>query len=174
MMTYAQIESDSKEIISSIGSTEREAPSFFGMFSKVKYHFLTYCILGAMSYFSLPEPKSIGLWLFFVVFGLFHWLVIFSLTASYANLFNMIKAERLRSLELTKVISRKVRAYGIVWFAAITTCGLVGVFTEWSVLPLVIGNFIATFLIFIVFNMDISRYQMAAIIGAVKALRYKQ
>ncbi|WP_325954990.1 hypothetical protein [Pantoea anthophila] len=37
MMTYTQIEKDAKEIISAIGTTEREIPSFFGMFSKVKY-----------------------------------------------------------------------------------------------------------------------------------------
>ena len=173
MMTYTQIEKDSKEIIDSIGSSDREVPSFFGMFSKVKYHFIAYCVLGVLSYFSLPQPKNVGLWLFFVAFGIFHWLVIFSFTASYASLFNMIRSDKLKSLELTKLISGKVRAYGVVWFVALVTCGLAGVLTEWSILPLVIGNFVATFLIFIVFNMDISRYQVSSIIGAVKAVRNK-
>lgn len=173
MMTYAKIERDSKEIISSIGSTESEVPSFFGMFSNVKYHFFAYCIFGAMSYFSLPQPKNIALWLFFVTFGIFNWLVIFSLTASYASLFNMIGADKLKSLELAKVIKGKVRSYGLVWFVAIIVFGLASVLTEWSILPLVIGNFIAVFLIFIVFNMDISRYQVPAMIGAAKAARNK-
>lgn len=173
MMTYAQIEKDSKEIIESIGSVDMEIPSFFGMFSKVKYHFFAYFLLGALSYFSLPQPKNIGLWLFFVAFGIFHWLVIFSFTASYASLIKMIGADKLKSLELTKLISKKIRAYGLVWFVALVTCGLAGVLTEWSILPLVIGNFVATFLIFVVFNMDISRYQVSSIIGAVKGLRNK-
>lgn len=173
MMTYSQIERDSKEIIIAIGSTEKEVPSFFGMFSKVKYHFIAYCIFGALSFFSLPQPKSIGLWLFFVAFGMFHWLVILSLTSSYANLFNMIGADKLKRLELAKVITGKVRAYGVVWFAAIVAFGLSSILTEWSILPLVAGNFVATFLLFIIFNMDISRYQVPAIIGAVKAVRNK-
>lgn len=173
MMTYAQIEKDSREIIESIGSADIEIPSFFGVFSKVKYHFFAYVVLGALSYFSLPQPKNIGLWLFFVGFGVFHWLVIFSFTASYASLIKMIGTDKLKSLDLTKVISGKVRAYGLVWFVALVTCGLAGVLTEWSILPLVIGNFFATFLIFVVFNMDISRYQVSSIIGAVKAVRKK-
>jgi len=104
---------------------------------------------------------------------MFHWFVILSLTSSYTNLFNMIEVEKLKSLELAKVISGKVKAYGVIWFAAIVVFGLSGVLTEWSILPLVMGNFIATFLLFIVFNMDISRYQVSTIIGAVKAIRNK-
>ncbi len=173
MMTYTQIERDAKEIILAIGSSENEVPSFFGMFSKVKYHLFAYFAFAALSFFSLPEPKSIGLWLFFVAFGIFHWLVILSLTSSYANLFNMIGGEKLKSLELARVISGKVRAYGVVWFATIVVFGLSSVLTEWSILPLVIGNFIATLILFIVFNMDISRYQVSTIIGAVKVVRNK-
>lgn len=173
MMTYTQIEKDAQEIISAIGTTEREVPSFFGMFSKVKYHLFAYCAFSALSFFTLPQPKNISLWLFFVAFGMFHWLVILSLTSSYTNLFNMIEEEKLKSLELAKVISGKLRAYGVIWFAAIVVFGLSGVLTEWSILPLVMGNFIATFLLFIVFNMDIARYQVSTIIGAVKAIRNK-
>lgn len=173
MMTYAQIERDSKEIVSSIGSAEREVSGFFGMFNNVKYHFFSYCIFGAISYFSLPQPKNLALWLFCVAFGMFHWLVMFSLTASYASLFNMIGEDKLKSLELAKVIKGKFRAYGLVWFIAIIFFGLPSVLTEWSILPLVIGNFVAVFLIFIVFNMDISRYQVSAMIGAAKAARNK-
>ena len=173
MMTYAQIERDAKEIINNIGTTEREVPSFFGMFSKIKYHLFVYCAFGALSFFTLPQPKSIGLWLFFVAFGMFHWLVILSLTSSYVNLFNIIGEEKLKSLELARVISGKVRAYGVVWFAAIVVFGLSSVLTEWSILPLVMGNFIVTLLLFIVFNMDVSRYQISTIIGAVKAVRSK-
>lgn len=173
MMTYAQIERDSKEIINSMNSAEREVPSFFGMFGKVKYHFFAYCLLGGLSYFSLPQPKNVGLWLFFVAFGLFHWLVIFSFTASYASLFNMVRTEKLKNLELAKVITRKIKAYGTVWFILLVSCGLLGVVTEWSILPLVIGNLVTTFLIFIIFNMDISRYQIPAIVGAVKSLKIK-
>jgi len=173
MMTYTQIEKDAQEIIGAIGTTEREVPSFFGMFSKVKYHLFAYCAFSALSFFTLPQPKNVSLWLFFVAFGMFHWFVILSLTSSYTNLFNMIEVEKLKSLELAKVISGKVKAYGVIWFAAIVVFGLSGVLTEWSILPLVMGNFIATFLLFIVFNMDISRYQVSTIIGAVKAIRNK-
>jgi hypothetical protein len=171
MMTYAQVEKDSKKIIDSINLTEREVSSFFGMFSKIKYHFFAYCLLGGLSYFSLPQPQNIGLWLFFVAFGVFHWLVIFSFTASYASLFNMIGSEKIKDLELAKIITKKLRAYGVVWFVLLVAFGLVGVVTEWSILPLVIGNFITTLLIFFVFNVDMSRYQIPAIIGVIKSIK---
>ncbi|QHM74016.1 hypothetical protein [Mixta intestinalis] len=173
MMTYEEIQKDSKEIINIICSSQRKIPGFFSMFGKVKYHFIIYCVLGGVSYFSLPLPKNIGLWLFFVAFGLFHWVVIFSFIATYANLSNMIGDERLKELSLVKVIARKINFYGLVWLVLLIVCGVSGIFTEWSILPLVIGNMIVTFLMAIVFNIDISRYQISSIIGAVKAVRNK-
>ncbi|OON34707.1 hypothetical protein BTJ39_23365 [Izhakiella australiensis] len=173
MMTYEQIEKDSKAIASLMSESKREVPSFFSMFGKVKIHFIAYCTFALLSYFSLPTQDGFLLWLFFLFFGLFHWLVIFAFVASYAGIFAMLDKDILNRFELSRVIGKKVKVYGMVWFFLILVSGVVSLVSEWSLIPLVIGNFITTLIALFVFNVDISRYQIAGFFGAVAAAKEK-
>ncbi len=173
MITYEQVEKDSKAIASLMSESKREIPSFFSTFGRVKLHFIAYCTFSALSYFSLPTQDGFLLWLFFVFFGLFHWLVIFAFVSSYAGIFSMLDENMLSRFELSRVIGKKVKAYGVVWFFIIFVLGVVSMISEWSVIPLVIGNFITTLIALFVFNMDVSRYQISGIFGAVSAAKEK-
>ncbi len=85
----------------------------------------------------------------------------------------MLDNDMLSRFELSRVISKKVKVYGVIWFFIILVFGIVGLISEWSLIPLVFGNFITTLIALFIFNMDISRYQIAGLFGAVSAAKEK-
>ncbi|QGY32524.1 hypothetical protein [Pantoea cypripedii] len=172
-MTYDQIEKESKEIITLLSNSNKEVPSFFSFFEKIKYHFSIYVIFLVATYFSYPKAGFSPIWLVIVFFGLFHWFVLCCFVFSWSNIFAMADPALMQKFCLSRLIARKLRAYGIAWLIFLVVAGVASVLTVLNIFILVAGNFIFTFFMFFTFNLDISRYQLAGVLGAIEALREK-
>lgn len=170
-ISYEEIRSDSEKITDSMLSSKQYVPSFFEPVKCVKYHMLTYLVFALLSFF-LPDTKGdILIGLVILGFGMLHWFFIFCFISGYVGLFTMISSPEVKELKLTRIISKKVKTYGISWLVIIVMLGLVSVTTELNIGALVFGNFLLSIFGFFVFNLDISRYQISALIGAASAVR---
>jgi hypothetical protein len=172
-MTYDQVEKESKEIVSLLSNSKREIPGFFSNFTKIKYHFFTYVIFLVGSYIVDPTARLSIVWFFIATLGLFHWFVISCFVFSWSNIFAMADPALMQKFCLSRLIARKLRAYGIAWLIFLVVAGVASVLTVLNIFILVVGNFIFTFFMFFTFNLDISRYQLAGVLGAIEALREK-
>ena len=83
----------------------------------------------------------------------------------------MIDDQSVSELKIVKIIKNKIKNYGIFWSVCIVLLGVVGAMTEFNIALLVVGNFIGSLFLIFTFNVDVSRYQLSALIGAVSAVR---
>ena len=83
----------------------------------------------------------------------------------------MIDEKKVDSLKIVKIMKGKVKHYGLAWAVLIILLGVGSAITELNVALLVVGNFVGSILLMFVFNMDISRYQVSAIVGAISAVK---
>ncbi|NIF23930.1 hypothetical protein [Candidatus Pantoea multigeneris] len=173
MVTYREIEDESKEIVALMASSEQTVPRFFSFFKWIKYHFFIYVILAVICLFELDVAKYGWSWLLVFSFGLLNWFFISAFVSSYSNMFSMLESEKLKDFKLCKILARKIKTYGVSWFAFLILMGAVGVFTELNVAAIVIGNFVFSIFCFFIFNIDISRYQISGLLGAISAVKEK-
>lgn len=170
-ISYEEIRSDSKKITDSMLSSKQYVPSFFEPMKCVKYHMLTYLLFSLLSFFLPDMNGDILIGLVILGFGLLNWFFIFCFISGYAGLFAMISFPDVKELKLSRIFSKKVKAYGISWLLIIILLGLVSVTTEMSIGALVFGNFLFSIFGFFVFNLDVSRYQLAGLFGALSAAK---
>ena len=170
-ISHDEIKADSKVLAEAAMSSSSTVPSFFLPLSYLKYHFAVYIVFAALSFF-LPDMSGdslIGLGV--LGFGLLNWLFIFGLASGYVSLFAMVSNPDVKGLKLTKVISSKLKAYGIVWFCLLVVLGLASINTGLSIAVLVFGNFILTIFGLFILNIDLSRFQLSGLIGAASAIK---
>lgn len=172
-INYEEIRNDSKKITDSMMSSKQCVPSFFEPMRYVKYHILTYLIFALLSFFFPDASGDIMIGIAILGFGLLHWFFIFCFISGYVGLFAMVSSSDVKELKLSRIISKKVKSYGIAWLMIITLLGLVSVTTELNIGALVFGNFLFSIFGFFIFNLDISRYQVAGLFGALSAAKDK-
>ncbi|UIL55057.1 hypothetical protein LZU96_23125 (plasmid) [Pantoea agglomerans] len=172
-ITYDEISSESKLIVNAMSSSQKVVPSAFHPLKRVLGHFLLYMFFCLISYisFALKYDDSKGEWFLFFGFGFLNWLFIFAFFYGYEVLFSMIDEKKVDSLKIVKIMKGKVKHYGLAWAVLIILLGVGSAITELNVALLVVGNFVGSILLMFVFNMDISRYQVSAIVGAISAVK---
>lgn len=172
-ITYDEISSESKLIINAMSSSQKTVPSAFHPLKRVLGHFSLYMLFCLISYisFTLKYDDSKGEWFLFFGFGVLNWLFIFAFFYGYEVLFSMVDEKQVSELKIVKIMKAKVKRYGIVWAALIFLLGVGAVITELNVALLVMGNFVGSILLMFIFNIDISRYQISAIVGAIGAVK---
>lgn len=170
-ITYDEIKADSKVLAEAAMNSNRIVPSFFSPLKYLKYHFAIYILFAALTFF-IPDMSGdylIGLGA--LMFGLLNWLFIFGFASGYVSLFAMISTPGAKGLKLIKIISFKLKAYGLAWLALLVTLGVVSITTGLSIGALVFGNFIFTLLGFFILSIDLSRFQLSGLIGLVSAAK---
>lgn len=172
-ITYDEIKRDSQVIAAEVGSSSKEIPSFFSPLKRIKFQLALYFVFSLLSYFFSPASEDKLVWFGVFGFGVLNWMFLTGFIFGYDYLFSMISSQKIRDLKLVKIIKRKVNAYGLVWLGAIGGLGLISLFTELSIGGLVIGNFLVTIFGLFIFNIDISRYQLAGLLGVSEAVKKK-
>lgn len=170
-ISYNEIKADSKVLAEVAINSSRMVPSFFSPFKYLKYHFATYILFAVLTFF-IPDMSGdylIGLGV--LAFGLLNWLFIFGFASGYVSLFAMISTPEAKDLKLTKIISFKLKVYGLAWLALLVTLGIVSLTTGLSIGALVFGNFIFTLLGLFILSIDLSRFQLSGLIGLVSAAK---
>lgn len=172
-ITYDEISSESKLIVSAMSSSNKVVPSAFQPLKRVSRHFALFIIFCVIDYFvfNLKHDGSTGVWFLFFGFGVLNWLFLFAFIYGYDVLFSMIDEKSVRDLKMVKIMKGKIKHYGLVWAALIVLLGVGSAVTELNIALLVIGNFVGSILLMFAFNADISRYQISAVMGAVSAVR---
>lgn len=172
-ITYDEISSDSKKIVNAMSSSKRVVPSAFHPLKRVLKLFSLFLLFCGVDYvvFVREHQDSIGEWLLFFAFGVINWLFLFAFFYGYEIIFSMLDEKSVSELKFVKIIKRKIKNYGVFWAACIALLGIVGAMTEFNIGLLVIGNFVGSLFLIFTFNVDISRYQISALIGAVSAVR---
>lgn len=170
-ISYDEIIADSRVLVEAAMSSNRDVPSFFSPLKYLKYHFALYILFAALSFF-LPDLSGdylIGLGA--LVFGLLNWLFIFGFTSGYVSLFDMVSNPVVKELKLTKIISFKLKAYGVAWLTLLVALGLASITTELNIGALVFGNFIITIIGLFILSIDLSRFQLSGLMGVVSAMK---
>ena len=169
-MTYDEIKSDSEVISLQFGLSKNEVPSLFSPIKKLGFHLVVYFIFSGVSYFLMPEGSDKLSWFGALAFGVVNWIFIVVFVSGYDFIFSIVSTPQINELKLVKMLKRKVRTYGIVWLVLLILLGAISLTTEINLGALVIGNFIISLLGLLVFNVDISRYQISGFLGAASAL----
>lgn len=170
-LTYDQIRKDSEIIALEFGAAKSEIPSFFSPLKRVRVILVFYFICSVLTYFFLPQGSDKLAWFGMFTFGVINWLFILGFVFGYDYLFSMVSNQKTQELKLVRVIRKKLHCYGLVWLGLLTILAGVSVFSELNVAALVIGNFLITLFGLFIFNVDISRYQVAGLIGASSAIK---
>lgn len=170
-ISYEEIESDSKKIAEAAMSSKRVVPSFFYPLKCLRYHFAIYLIFAALSFFFPDMSGDYLIGLGVLAFGLFNWLFIFAFASGYVNLFNMASNPEVKELALTKILTSKLKVYGLVWFGLIVVLGLISITTEINIGALVFGNFAISLLVLFILTIDLSRFQLSGLLGTASAVK---
>lgn len=170
-ISYEEVTSDSRRITEAMLSSKKMIPPFFKVFGFLRYQVLIYIAFAVASFLSLGPDDRIEIWLSVIVFGLLHWFFLFIYLSSYMIFLSVIEGGNLKDLKLVRIISVKIKVYGCVWAAAIFVLGVVSVSTELNVAAIVIGNFILSIFGLMVFNFDVSRFQIPSLVGALAAAK---
>lgn len=169
-ITYDEIKRDSERIALEVGSSEKEVPSFFFPIKRIGLLLIVYFLFAGISYFLMPKGSDKLAWFGVLAFGVFNWVFIAAFIFGYEFIFNIVNTPEVNELKLVRVLKRKVRAYGMVWLIVLVLLGLTSLVTDMNLGALVIGNFIFSLLGLLIFNVDISRYQISGALGVISAL----
>lgn len=171
-ITYNEIRRDTESIVKAMALSNRDVPSFLTPFKRVSAYLSLFLIFIAIDYFLYNDQKdgSELYWFFSFGFGILNWIFLIGFIYGYESIFAVIKDEKISELKLIKLVRQKVRVYAGVWFAAILLLGILSVFDKLNVDILVFGNFIISLLLLFIFNLDMSRYQIPALIGSLNAI----
>lgn len=170
-ISYEELVSDSKKIAESMLSSKEMVPSLFNVLGVLKVQFLIYVVFVVASFLFLGTNGRIDIWLGVAVFGILHWLFLLVYASGYVSLFSMLNQDVVKDLMLVRLISGKIKFYGGAWTVCVFILGLISVFTELNVAAIVFGNFIVSILGLIIFNIDVSRFQIPSLVGALAAAK---
>ncbi|ARJ44399.1 hypothetical protein B1H58_20475 (plasmid) [Pantoea alhagi] len=170
-MTYGEVKKDAGHIIEAMASSNREVPSFFHPLKRISMHLFLFLFFCGVDYalFDNHKDGATATWLFSFGFGVVNWIFLLAFFYGYENIFIMLSDARVSELKLVKLIRRKVKMYGSAWFILIALLGLMSMFDKLNIDILVFGNFLTSLLLLFIFSVDMSRYQISALIGAVSA-----
>ncbi|MCW1877166.1 hypothetical protein OMR58_22215 [Erwinia sp. INIA-01] len=170
-ITYSEVKSDSAKIVESILSSDREIPSLKRIVGVLKYHIALYVFFATLSFFLPKVDKGSGVFFLVAAFGVMHWFLLVSLMSSYATLFFMVRDTKVKELKLMVLVRSKIKSYSMVWAFGIVLLGLISISTELNIGALVFGNLIISVLGLIIFNLDMSRFQISSLLGAISAAK---
>lgn len=152
-------------------SSKRIAPSFFNPLKCLRYHLTVYLIFAVLSFFFPDMGGEVLIGVGVLFFGVVNWIFIFAFTSGYVNLYSMVNIPEVKELTLTKILSSKLKAYGLVWFGFIVILGVVSITTNINIGALVFGNFAFSLLGLFILTIDLSRFQLSGLFGAVSAIK---
>ncbi|MGG9089106.1 hypothetical protein ACRFNL_22855 [Serratia marcescens] len=171
MLTHKQVREEVSELVRSVSTSDTTPPSFFDAAKPALYLFaiseflIVISVAVEFSNFGTVQGESV----FSLFLNLFFWAILSVMSVSYTSLLAMIPSEVSRNSELLKMLRKKVRAYikvlVVLWvLVSAAICVLAG-----GGAIVIFGTvFVSIFLSVLLFNMDVSRYQLSGLFGALQ------
>lgn len=170
-VTFSEVQQEVKDISLLISSSNEIVPSVFSGFKRmllpVSLYFLFYLLC------PFGEVFDRNLWLGLGIMSVFFWFFISFFLYGYSMLFSMLPKDAFQKYKILKLYRSKAKSYYLVWNVAIIVAGMLSLLTIFNVIALAAITLLATILLAIFFNLDISRYQMPAVFGAASAVKHK-
>lgn len=170
-VTFSEVQQEVKDISLLISSSNEIVPSVFSGFKRmllpVSLYFLFYLLC------PFGEVFDRNLWLGLGIMSVFFWFFISFFLYRYSMLFSMLPKDAFQKYKILKLYRSKAKSYYLVWNVAIIVAGMLSLLTIFNVIALAAITLLATILLAIFFNLDISRYQMPAVFGAASAVKHK-
>jgi len=170
-ITYNQIKDEIKEVSLLIGGSEQFVPGILENFKFVLLPLVLYSIFFSLCPFG--EVFDLNLWCALGVMSIFFWYFAARFFYGFGVIFSMLPKGAFEKYQVIKIVTDKARIYYIVWIVAIVIAGLLSVFTIFNVLSLAVITLLSTIMLGIAFNLDISRYQISGLFGALAAAKEK-
>lgn len=169
-VTYDLIEKETRQITDEFLNSKQEIPSPLDALKFIKYHIAAYFFFVFVSFFTWSE-EGVAIWFGILVFGVFNWFFHISSAMSVQSIFSRISSESFGKYIILKLLKKKILFYSIVWMVFIVLAGIISVLSQYNIAALVVGNFVFTIFLAIIFNVDVSRYQISTLWGALKAAK---
>lgn len=168
-ITYNQIQSEIKQIAELVARSDQPVPGVFGI---IKKPLLPAAIYFAF-YFLMPffDVFDFNLWAATGFMSFFFWMFISIFIYGYGAIYSMLPPGAEDEYLILRIIKRKVRRYYLIWIGAIVFAGVVSIVSFLNIITLAGISLLSSIFIGIALNVDISRYQMSALFGAVEAAK---
>ncbi|MBS0883444.1 hypothetical protein JK231_22905 [Pantoea sp. JGM49] len=168
---YDEIQQEFKEISLMMVNSKEEIPSLLlggkFIFIPALIYFIFFLICPFFGWFDNNLWQGAG------IFSLAFWFFISVFLYSYSMIFSMLPKHAFKKFIILGILTKKVRVYYFLWIASIIVAGLLSIFTVYNILILSIATLISTVVLGLIFNLDISRYQIAGLFGAISAAKEK-
>lgn len=176
MLTHKQVREEVSELIRSVSTSDTTPPSLFNAAKPALYLFaisellIIISVAVEFSNFGAVQGESV----FSLFLNLLFWAILSVMSVSYVSLLAMIPSEISLKSELLNMLRKKLRAYirvlVVLWLlVSAAFCMLAGggaIFIFGAV-------FVSMFLSILLFNMDMSRYQLSGLFGALQTAKHE-
>lgn len=170
-ITYDQVRREVKDLSVEISNTKEVVP---GLFSNLKI-----CLLPVAIYFAFYlSSYSLGyymrnIWFAGALMSVFFWFFISLFLSGYSQVNSMIPKDASERYEIVKIYRLKAKIYYCIWISSIVIGGILSLSTMLNILALAGVSLVSSFLLGIVFNIDVSRYQISSALGVLSAVEEK-
>lgn len=170
-ITYDQIRREVKALSEEVAHSSEKVP---GLFSNVKFVVLPCAIYFTFFFISiLKPPMDVNLYMCIGGFSLVFWFFIALFLSGYKQMSSMLPKDAEDRYEIVRVFKKKSMLYYFTWIAFISLGGFISLFTILNVIALSAITFVVSIFLFIIFNFDVSRYQLASALGVLSAAEDK-
>lgn len=169
MITYKQIKDEVESISLEIASSEQVVPSYWALIKPFK---IVYCLVAffVVACFVVSDDIYFANVAFSGVV-VFVFLIISAFLSSYTGMFMMLPGGSWKKYKILRILRKKIKVYGGVYTAVIFTSGTLALFCNGAVGIIPISAFVAFVVLFISFNIDVSRYQLSSLFGVLAAAK---
>ncbi|WP_209904653.1 hypothetical protein [Pantoea cypripedii] len=168
-LTYKKIQFEIKEISLDIIYSQEVVP---GVLAHIRLTLLPMALyFGFYVACAFTDVFIQNIWLGLGLISLAFWVFLTIFVSGYRSLFSMLPADAFDKYEILKLYKKKVIIYYSIWLCFIVIGGLVSVFTMLNILPLVAMTLLSTIILSLLFHLDISRYQISSLFGALIAVK---
>jgi hypothetical protein len=176
MLTHKQVREEVSELVRSVSTSDTTPPSLFNAAKPALYLFaisellILVSVVVEFSNFGVVQGESV----FSLFLNMIFWAILSVMSVSYISLLAMIPSEVSRNSELLSMLRRKLKSYikvlVVLWLLVSSAfCVLAG-----GGAIVVFGTvFISIFLSVLIFNMDMSRYQLSGLFGALQTAKHE-
>ncbi len=168
-ITYDKIRAEIKGISQEIANSKEIVPSPLDNIRSG--------LLPAAIYFSFfiacafTDAYIKNVWQAVGLVSFFFWIFIIVFISGYAQVFSMLPKDAANRYEIVRVYRKKVKVYYFIWVSAVILGGLISILSIFNILALAAITLLSTVFLALFFNLDISRYQLSGLIGALSAAK---
>lgn len=168
-ITYSKVQLEVKGLSEELAKSDSLVPSVFqniktGLFPAAIY-FLFYIACMYTDVYIKTIWQGLG------IISIFFWVFMALFISGYRQLFSMLPKDAVKRYEIVRIYTKKLKVYYLAWITSIVIAGFVAVFSMLNIIALAGISLLSTIFIALAFNLDISRFQLAGLLGVLSAAK---